>query len=75
MITTALYELLHDRIAFEGVPPLTEKEHYVRGSAALLDAVGKTIMKINAIQKKTEEESRAGQVLFVIITDGCENAG
>lgn len=78
VITTVLfddqYELLHDRIALEGVRPLTKKEYYVRGYTALYDAVGKTILKINSVQKNTKEEARAEKVLFVIITDGYENA-
>ncbi len=77
-ITTVLfdnrYELLHDRIDIHGVQPMTEKEYYVAGSTALLDAIGKTIHKIGTAQKNTAEEYRAGKVLFVIITDGYENA-
>ena len=50
VITTVLfddkYELLHDRINIRGVEPITERIYFVRGSTALLDAVGKTINKI-----------------------------
>ncbi|MBP2642001.1 MAG: hypothetical protein H6Q66_2952 [Firmicutes bacterium] len=78
VITTALfddsYELLHDRINLRGIAPITDKEYYVRGSTALLDAVGKTINKIGNAQKHTAEEERAEHVLFVITTDGMENA-
>ena len=77
-LTTVLfdhdYELLHDRINIQAVSPLTEKDYYVRGSTALLDAVGKTISKIEHVQETTAEEYRAGKVMFVIITDGMENA-
>lgn len=77
-ITTVLfddrYELLHDRINIRGVAPLSEREYYVRGSTALLDALGKTISKIGNAQKHTEETERAEHVIFVIITDGMENA-
>ncbi len=77
-ITTALfdnrYELLHDRIDIRGVSPMTEKEYQVGGSTALLDAVGTTIHKLISVQKNTEEEYRAEKVMFVIITDGEENA-
>ena len=77
-ITTVLfdnqYELLHDRIDIKAVSPLTGKEYYVRGMTALLDAIGTTINKIDAVQKNTAEEHRAGKVLFVITTDGMENA-
>ena len=78
VITTVLFddhvELLHDRINLRGVAPITEKEYFVRGSTALLDAIGKTISKIGNAQKHTAEEERAERVLFVITTDGMENA-
>lgn len=77
-ITTVLfdhqYELLHDRIPVEAVSMLTEREYDVRGSTALLDAVGKSIEKIDAVQKSLHESYRADHVLFVMITDGYENA-
>ena len=78
VITTVLfdnrYELLHDRIDIRAVQPMTEQEYFVGGSTALLDAIGKTIHKIGAVQKNTAEEYRAEKVMFVIITDGEENA-
>lgn len=78
IITTVLfddrYELLHDRINLRGIEPITDKEYFVRGSTALLDAVGRTINKIGNAQKHTVEEERAERVLFVITTDGMENA-
>ena len=78
VITTVLfddkYELLHDRINLKGIQPITEKEYYVRGTTALLDAVGRTISKIVNVQKHTAEDERAENVMFVITTDGMENA-
>ena len=78
VITTVLfdnrYELLHDRIDIRAVQPITGKEYFVGGSTALLDAIGKTIHKIGTVQKNTAEEYRAEKVMFVIITDGEENA-
>lgn len=78
VITTVLfddrYELLHDRINLRGIAPITDKEYFVRGSTALLDAVGRTISKIGNVQKNTTEEERAEHVMFVITTDGMENA-
>ena len=78
VITTVLfddkYELLHDRINLRGIEPITEKEYYVRGTTALLDAVGRTIGKIGNVQKHTAEDERAENVMFVITTDGMENA-
>lgn len=77
-ITTVLfdnfYELLHDRIDIRAVNPMTEREYFVRGSTALLDAIGMTISKLAGVQKNTAEEYRAENVMFVIITDGAENA-
>jgi uncharacterized protein YegL len=77
-VTTVLfdnrYELLHDRIDIKAVGPITEKEYYVGGSTALLDAMGKTIHKISNAQKNTAEDYRAEKVMFIIITDGEENA-
>lgn len=78
VVTTVLfddqYELLHDRIDLRGVAPITEQEYFVRGTTALLDAIGRTIHKIDAAQRHTAPELRADKVLFVITTDGCENA-
>lgn len=77
-VTTVLfdhsYKLLHDRIDIRALNPLTEKEYYVGGSTALIDAVGRTINKIVNVQKNTAEEYRAEKVMFVIITDGAENS-
>ena len=78
IMTTVLfddrYELLHDRINLRGITPITDNEYYVRGSTALLDAVGKTIYKIVNVQKHTAKDEQAERVLFVITTDGMENA-
>ena len=68
------YELLHDRIDIRAIHPITAKEYFVGGSTALLDAIGKTIHKIGTVQKNTTEDYRAEKVMFVIITDGEENA-
>ena len=74
-VTTVLfddqYELLYNQVPIEKVSPMTEEEYYVRGSTALLDAIGKTVMKVKANQDKKEIKDK---VLFVIITDGMENA-
>lgn len=77
-VTTVLfnhdYELLHDRINVKGISPITEDDYQVGGTTALLDAIGSTIQKISNVQKRTNEENRADKVLFVITTDGMENA-
>jgi hypothetical protein len=68
------YELLHDRINIKGITPISEKDYEVGGTTALLDAIGFANQKIANVQKKTIEEQRAEKVLFVITTDGMENA-
>ncbi len=77
-ITTVLFDntyvLLHDRIDIRAVSPITENEYRVGGSTALLDAIGRTIHKIARAQKYTADDYRAEKVMFVIITDGMENA-
>ena len=77
-ITTVLfdgeYEVLHDRLDINAVSPITDKEYFVRGNTALLDAIGKTINKIGNAQKQSKPEYQADKVLFVITTDGMENA-
>jgi len=77
-ITTVLfdneYDILHDRIDIKAVSPITGKEYYVRGNTALLDAIGRTINKIGGVQKNTAKDYRSDKVLFVITTDGMENA-
>ena len=69
-ITTVLfdheYEILYNRKNISEVSKLTNKEYYVRGCTALYDAIGRTI--------KTIEASDAKKVMFVITTDGYENA-
>jgi len=77
-VTTVLFdndsEIFHDRIDCKAVRPLTERDYAVGGSTALLDAIGSTIRKIGNAQKRTADEYRAKQVMFVIITDGEENS-
>lgn len=77
-VTTVLfddkYEILHDRINIEAIAPITDKDYFVRGSTALLDAVGLTLQKIINVQKMTAQGQKADKVLFVITTDGLENA-
>ena len=77
-ISTVLFdntsEVIHDRIALDRVPRLTEREYYVRGCTALLDAVGGAIHHIGNVHKYAREEDRPEKTLFVITTDGMENA-
>ena len=77
-VSTVLFdnysEVIHDRVALTAIPKLTEKEYYVRGCTALLDAVGGAIHHIGNVHKYAREEDRPEKTLFVITTDGMENA-
>ena len=78
VISTVLFdnetEVIHDRLPLDRVSALTEKEYYVRGCTALLDAVGGAIHHIGNVHKYAREEDRPEKTLFVITTDGMENA-
>lgn len=69
-----LSETIHDRVRVQEVLPLTPKEYYVRGCTALLDAVGQAIQHIQTIHKYARAEDVPERTLFVIATDGMENA-
>lgn len=77
-ISTILFdnvsEVLHDRLPIEEVKKISDKEYYVRGATALLDAVGMAINHIGNIHKYAREEDVPGKTIFVITTDGMENA-
>lgn len=78
LITTVLFDneikLLHDRVSFQGVKELSDKEYQVGGSTALLDAIGMSIHKIKNAQENVIEGYQSDNILFVIITDGEENS-
>jgi len=67
------YEVLWSGVQASDIK-LTEQEYYVRGCTALLDAVGKSILDVGYRLATTTEENRPGKILFVITTDGLENA-
>ena len=67
-------EVVHDRVDIRKVPLMTRKEYYVRGCTALLDAVGKAIHHIGNVHKYAREGDRPEKTLFIITTDGMENA-
>ena len=78
IVSTVLFdnvsEVIHDRFDIQNIQPMTRKEYYVRGCTALLDAVGGAIHHIGNIHKYAREEDRPEKTLFVITTDGMENA-
>jgi len=67
-------EVLHDRVNLSEIKEITENEYYVRGCTALLDAVGGAVKHISNIHKYIREEDVPEKTLFVITTDGMENA-
>ena len=67
-------QVLHDRVKIEAVEPITHREYYVRGCTALLDAIGGAIHHIGNIHKYARSEDVPEHTLFVITTDGMENA-
>ena len=78
VVSTVLFdhlsEVIHDRVDLQKIRPMTRKEYYVRGCTALLDAVGRAIHHIGNVHKFAREEDRPEKTLFVITTDGMENA-
>ena len=77
-ISTVLFdhniEVLHDRKRIEDVEPITDREYFVRGCTALLDAVGGAIHHIGNVHKYARPEDVPEKTLFIITTDGLENA-
>ena len=78
LVSTVLFdnetEVIHDRVDLGKIEQLTDCEYYVRGCTALLDAVGDAIHHIGNVHKYAREEDRPEKTLFVITTDGMENA-
>ena len=78
LVSTLLFddrcEVIHDRIPLRAVPPMTEREYFVCGSTALMDAVGGAIRHIGNIHKYAREQDVPEHTMFIITTDGMENA-
>ena len=78
LVSTILFddvcEVIHDRVPIEKIEKMTEKQYYVRGCTALLDAVGEAIHHIGNVHKYAREEDRPEKTIVVITTDGMENA-
>ena len=78
LVSTVLFdnetEVIHDRVDIKKIERLTDRDYYVRGCTALLDAVGGAIHHIGNVHKYAREEDRPEKTLFVITTDGMENA-
>ena len=78
LVSTVLFneysKVLHDRIDLKKVNELTKKEYDVNGCTALLDAIGDAIHHIKNVHKYIREEDRPEKTMFIITTDGMENA-
>ena len=66
--------VLYDRVPISEVPAMTDKEYYTRGCTALLDAMGGAIHHIGNVHQYAREEDVPEKTVFVITTDGMENA-
>ena len=67
------YDLLWEGKALKDLPVMTAEHYHVRGSTALLDAIGKSIVTVGADLDKMTDSEKPGRVIFMIITDGQEN--
>ncbi len=78
LVTTVLFsddiELLHDLVAIGRVSPLTEREYLAGGCTALLDAIGRTLDRLERAHCRMETDERPARTVVVITTDGLENA-
>ena len=78
LVSTVLFddisEVIHDRVSLDKIEKMTDKQYYVRGCTALLDALGGAIRHIGNVHKYAREEDRPKKTLFVITTDGMENS-
>ena len=77
-VSTVLFSnestVIHDRVDIQKVQPLTERDYFVGGATALIDAIGSAIHHIGIVHKYAREEDLPEHTIFVITTDGMENA-
>lgn len=77
-VSTVLFdnvtEVIHDRVKLEKIKPLTDNDYYVRGSTALIDAIGGAVRHIKNIHKYARPEDVPEHTMFIITTDGMENS-
>ena len=78
LVSTVLFSdesrVIHDRVDVRKIEPMTDRQYYVGGSTALIDAIGGAIHHIGNVHKYAREEDRPEHTIFVITTDGMENA-
>ena len=78
LVSTVLFSsestVIHDRVNLTQIEPMTNRQYFVGGSTALIDAIGGAIHHIGIVHKYAREEDRPEHTIFVIMTDGMENA-
>ncbi len=78
LVSTVLFSdesvVIHDRVDLRKIEPMTDRQYCVGGCTALIDAIGGAIHHIGNVHKYAREEDRPGHTIFVITTDGMENA-
>ena len=78
LVSTILFsnssQVIHDRKPIDLMQPLTREDYVVGGATALIDAIGWAINHISTIHKYAREEDRPEKTIFIITTDGMENA-
>ena len=78
LVSTVLFSnesvVIHDRVDLKNIEPMTGKQYYVGGCTALIDAIGQAIHHIGNVHKYARDEDRPEHTIFIITTDGMENA-
>lgn len=78
LVSTVLFDhevsTLHDRVPLSNIAPMTGEDYYVRGCTALIDAIGMTVRHIEEVHRYIRKEDVPAHTMFVITTDGLENA-
>ena len=78
LVSTVLFDhesvVLHDRVPLSQIRPMTDREYTVRGCTALIDAIGGAIHHIGNVHKYARKEDVPAHTMFIITTDGMENA-
>ena len=78
LVSTILFddrtEVIHDRIPLEKIEPMTDKQYWVRGCTALIDAIGSAIHHVSEVHRYIRDEDVPEHTVFIITTDGMENA-
>ncbi|MBR6321428.1 MAG: VWA domain-containing protein [Lachnospiraceae bacterium] len=78
LVSTVLFndwsEVIYDRVPLDQIEPMTDRQYYVRGCTALLDAIGDAVKHIGLVHKYAREEDVPEHTIFIITTDGMENS-